>query len=182
MESIPKSISPVCPRKDFCRLTGTVTERWDYRSIDKCNGVEKEIDVFEDDGPFFKDYKAVFNVTLELDQNEGDGSSSMNIFFYDRWAADASQKLLKGDTLTISGSHALLVNNHLPINSSGEHQCCIAIRESEQPCDLSSIIHFEVSEISLAKAIFTKIYIILYFYMPLEFQPALNLSSVLVDN
>ena len=153
MKSSLKSVLPLCPGKDFYRLTGTVTERWDYRSIEECNEVWNKIDHFEDDGPLSKDHKSVFNVTIELDQNEGDGSSLMNIFFYDRWAADASHQLLKGDTLTISGSHTLLVGNQLSINSSSEHPCCIAIRESRQPCDLSSIIHFEVSEVSFARAI-----------------------------
>ena len=153
MKPSSKSVLPLCPGKDFYRLTGVVTERWDYRSIEKCKEVWNKIDDFEDDGPLSKDHEAVFNVTLGLNQNDGDGSSSMNIFFYDRWAADASQQLLKGDALTISGSHALLVDNHFSINSSSEHPRCIAIRESKQPCDLSSIIHFEVGDVSFAKAI-----------------------------
>ena len=148
MPSLLQSISSISIDGNLHRLVGRVTERQSHRSIEVGHDTEEVVDDYEDDGPLSQDYKSVFNVTLGLNQ-DADDVSSIKIFFYDRWA-DVCQTLRLGDTITVSGSRSLFLENPLFGSDSSEHSYCIAIREDKQPCDFSSETHFEVHHFSNA--------------------------------
>ena len=138
MQPPAKSISSVCIGRDLDSVKGTVSDIWSYRSIEPSNEDADENEVFEDDGPLFTAYSRVFNVTIAMSNT----LSTINVFFYDKWA-DECKHLLKGEDVTISGSHTLVLENSRYGTSAGEHACCIAVRKDPQ-CQSSPNI--EVTE------------------------------------